>query len=143
MSSANITIVGNLTQDPQVRQVQGQNVLSFSVAVRSGQKDKDGEYATNFYDCSLWGRRGDYFASRAQKGTLAQVSGELGVVSYQGKDGTPKYALRINAMNAEALARTKGEAQADGGAAPAKAQPAQKRQPAAAPVYEEDDGLPF
>ncbi len=68
-----LTIVGNLTRDPEVRYTQsGQAVASFSVAStpRSFNKDtkeyEDGEPI--FTNCTLWGKPAENFAASAAKG---------------------------------------------------------------------------
>lgn len=139
MSSAKIHIIGNLVRDPEMRQVGGQNVCHFSVGVRAREKDAEGNPISNFYECSLWGRAADFFMQRAQKGTLAEVSGQLTQRAYLGKDGTQRASLSVNADSAECLARYKGE-----GAAPAQQQTTQRaqRSPVSQPILP-DDPLPF
>lgn len=132
--AAKISFVGNLTRDPEMSQAAGQNVCRFSVAVRTTAKDQEGNYITNFYDCSLWGRRGDYLMQHAQKGTSVFVNGELVIASYQAKDGSTRTALRVNADSADPVARLKGEQ------AQAQAQPQQKT---VAQAINENDYLPF
>ena len=135
--SARVFFTGNLTRDPEAAQAAGQNVVRFSVAVRTTAKDPEGNYITNFYDCTLWGRRGEYLLQRAQKGTVVSVVGELVCATYQGKDGTTRLALRVNADSADPVARMKGEQQAA-----AQPQPYQPKQTATA-AMNDNDFLPF
>lgn len=78
-----MTIAGKLGRDAETRQTQGgDSVTSFTVAVdqRNG-RDK----TTNWFRCSLWGKRGDALAPYLLKGASVTVSGEFSVSEYEGK----------------------------------------------------------
>lgn len=78
-----ITIAGRIGKDAMVRQTRdGNSVAGFSVAVdtRRGQ-----ERVTTWFDCSLWGRRGEALAQYLTKGTSVAVSGELGTREHEGR----------------------------------------------------------
>lgn len=78
----NLTIAGRLTKDAETRQAGSDKVTGFSVAVddRSG-KDK----SALFFDCSLWGKRGEALAQYLTKGTSVVVTGDLGTREHNGK----------------------------------------------------------
>lgn len=137
MSSVNINIVGNLTRDPEIRDVGGQNVCHFSVAARTPEKDAEGNYITNYFDCSIWGKRAESFVARAQKGSLVHVAGTPAVVPYQANDGSTKYSIRVRADSVEVESRAKGEANR-GDEAP----PLRRRSPNSAPMPGAND-IPF
>ena len=132
-NNAKIILRGNLVRDPETREVNGSNVTSFTVAVSTRVKKEDGTYDTNFHDCSLWGKPGDYFKDRAKKGMLVDVIGEFHQDEYVNKEGERRYRLRCDAYRADVLTRPQPT---DG--AEAKATPTAK---AAAP--DKDDDLPF
>lgn len=134
--SAKVSFFGNLTRDPEMAQAAGQNVCRVSVAVRTSAKDQEGNYITNFYDVSLWGRRGDYVMQHAQKGTVVFVNGDLAIATYLTKDGSTKAAIRVNADTVEPLARLKGDAAA-------KPQGQQQSRPTATEAVNNDDYIPF
>lgn len=69
-----ITITGNLTKDAQTRPAGDGTVTGFSIAENKKVK---GEDATIFYDCSLWGARGEKIAQYLLKGGQVTVIGEL------------------------------------------------------------------
>ncbi len=78
-----ITIAGRLTKDADLRTTTGgDQVCGFSVAVddRSGR-----EKTTMFFDCSLWGKRGEALGQHLTKGTSVTVSGDLGKREHDGK----------------------------------------------------------
>lgn len=79
----NITIAGNCTKDAELRTTQsGQKVAGFSVAVNGFA---NGEKTTDYFDVSLWGRRGESVIQFATKGAKICVTGELGTREHNGK----------------------------------------------------------
>lgn len=78
----NITIAGNLGRDAELRSVGQSQVLGFAVAVehRDGQNK-----STMWFDCSLWGKRGEALAQYMTKGTRVAVSGDLSTREHNGK----------------------------------------------------------
>lgn len=76
-----ITIAGNIGKDAELRRTGGgEAVLGFNVAVSEG-KDKP----TIWFQCSLWGKRGEALERFLTKGTFAAVAGELTVREHEGK----------------------------------------------------------
>jgi single-strand DNA-binding protein len=79
----NIVIAGNCTKDAEMRTTQnGTNVAGFTVAVNGFA---NGEKTTDFFDVSLWGKRGEAVMQFAKKGAKICVTGELGTREYNGK----------------------------------------------------------
>lgn len=78
----NLTLAGRLTKDAETRDAGGDRVTGFSVAVddRSGK-----EKTTLFFDCSMWGKRGEAVSQYLTKGSSVTVSGDLGTREYDGK----------------------------------------------------------
>lgn len=78
-----IFITGNLGKDSELRQTQaGEDVLSFSVASKQGWGDKA---TTNWFRCSIWGKRARTLKDHLVKGVKVAVQGGLEVGEYQGK----------------------------------------------------------
>jgi single-strand DNA-binding protein len=78
-----ITIAGNIGKDAQTRTTQGgDKVTSWTVAVedRQGQDKR-----TLWFDCSLWGARGEKLAEYLTKGGKVAVSGDLSTREHEGK----------------------------------------------------------
>jgi len=90
----NITIAGNVGRDGELRQVGDYTVLSFAVA--STRKVK-GEKKTTWFDCSLWGKRGQGLAPYILKGTSVVVVGEASLDVYTKQDGTQSAKIVVNA----------------------------------------------
>lgn len=74
-------IAGNVGKDATLRSLQnGDKVLSFSVAVDNG-RDKE----STWYDCSLFGKRGESLGQYITKGSKVTVMGRLSVRVHEGK----------------------------------------------------------
>lgn len=79
----NVTIAGRLGKDAELRRTQsGDPVLSFSVAVDDGYGQNK---RTLWFDCSVWGKRGEALADHLSKGSAVAVSGDLSTREYEGK----------------------------------------------------------
>ena len=79
----NITIAGRLGKDAELRRTQdGTAVLNFTVAVDDGYGERKG---TLWFDCSLFGKRGEALEPHLSKGSAVTVSGDLGKREHDGK----------------------------------------------------------
>ena len=86
-----LTITGGLGRDAELKTTQsGDEILSFSVGSTQGYGDKK---STNWFRCTVWGKRGRSIAQYLTKGTKVTVQGELSIGEY---DGKPQYEIRVN-----------------------------------------------
>lgn len=95
-----ITIVGNLTNDPELRFTpSGAAVANFTVAStpRSFDKNsnewKDGE--TLFMRCSVWREVAENVAESLHRGTAVIVQGRLQSRSYETKEGEKRTVIEL------------------------------------------------
>ena len=72
--SNSISLIGRLTKDSELKSVGSTQVLEFSLASDTGFGDKK---VGSFYNCKLWGKRGESMASHLVKGKQLFVCGEL------------------------------------------------------------------
>lgn len=80
-----VIIAGNVGNVKEVREVGGDKVLNFSIAVDNG-KDKNGERReSTWYDCALWGKRAESLAPYIQKGSRLTVQGRPSARAHEGK----------------------------------------------------------
>lgn len=95
-----LTIIGNLTRDPETRVTQsGSSVCSFTVAVsRRGQDDK-----TDFFRVSAWNKTGETCQKYLAKGRKVAVTGPVSVSTYTGQDGKTYANLEVMAQDVEFL----------------------------------------
>lgn len=78
-----ITIAGGIGKDAVTRTTQqGDKVTGFSVGVSEGFGDSK---RTIWFDCSLWGARGEKLAGYLTKGSRVAVSGDLSTREHDGK----------------------------------------------------------
>lgn len=124
-----LSIAGNVGRDAELRQVNTangtQSVLSFAVAVKSSKKGDDGKYLSDWFDCSLWGKRADSLAQYIKKGSSVAVFGEVSLEQYTTAQGQAGAKMKINVQNVTLLG---GNQQQPQQAAQASAQQPQQPQ---------------
>lgn len=79
-SIAKVTLLGNLTRDPELRSLpSGTAVCSFSVAVSRSFKDKEGNWQeeTSYFDCQAWASQAENASKYLKKGSKVFVEGRL------------------------------------------------------------------
>src|SRR5437868_6161332 len=112
-----VTLMGNLTRDPELRQTPtGQNVTNFSLALNRAYKDSSGEWqeATDYIDIVCWGPLAERVAQYLSKGRRCLVQGRLQSRSWE-QDGAKRSKVEVLANDVTFLdSRGGGD---DGGAA--------------------------
>lgn len=95
-----ITIMGRLTKDPELRQTNsGVSVASFSLAVERDLKDASGERKTDFIEVAAWRGTGEFVDRYFHKGDMAIVRGRLEINEWTAKDGGNRRTARVVAEN--------------------------------------------
>jgi single-strand DNA-binding protein len=96
-----ITVVGNLTADPELRFTpSGAAVANFTVAStprtfdKNSNEWKDGEAL--FLRCSVWRQAAENVAESLQKGTAVIVQGRLKQRSYETKEGEKRTVYELD-----------------------------------------------
>ena len=99
MADNSITLVGNLTRDPELRfTTGGRGVASFGIAVsRRYQVNGEWQEQTSYFNIVAWGQLGENAASTLTKGMRVVVSGRLEQREYQNREGEKRTAIEINA----------------------------------------------
>jgi len=95
---ARVTLVGNLTRDPELRQTpSGTSVCQLGVAVNSSYKDSSGQWVEkpNYLDVVVWGTQGENCARYLSKGRQVAVDGRLDQRSWEAQDGTKRSKVEI------------------------------------------------
>ncbi|MEZ5117458.1 MAG: single-stranded DNA-binding protein [Candidatus Nanopelagicales bacterium] len=95
-----VTIVGNLTNDPELRFTpSGAAVASFTVASSSRYLDKQSnEWKDSdpvFMRCSVWRQYAENVAESLTKGTRVIVSGRLKQRSYETREGEKRTVMEL------------------------------------------------
>lgn len=96
-----ITLIGNLTKDPETRTTpNGNTVCAFTIAVN---RKKVSEPQTDFFRINAWGKLGELCARFLGKGRKVAVVGELQARTYDNKDGKTMLSLDVVADEVEFL----------------------------------------
>jgi single-strand DNA-binding protein len=97
--TASVTIIGNLTNDPELRFVNsGAAVVNFTIASTPRTKDKSGEWVdgeTVFLRCTLWRGAAENAAESLRKGTRVIATGRLGSRTWETKEGDKRTDLTL------------------------------------------------
>lgn len=89
--------IGNLGSDPQIRDINGRQVCSFPVAVRTGKRNKDtNAYESEWYNISAWGKMAETCSLYLFKGSRIAFCGTLSHRAYTAKDGSSRVANEVN-----------------------------------------------
>lgn len=79
----NITVAGRIGQDAKLAHTQGGDaVCNFSVPADQGRGDNK---RTNWFRCSIWGKRAEALSPYLLKGVPVAVSGQFETSEYEGK----------------------------------------------------------
>ena len=99
-----ITIIGNLTKDPETRATaSGATVCTFVVATNRRFADRDGNRQSDFFRIQAWRQLGETCARYLGKGRKVAVWGELQAHLYENKDGKTQLSLDVVADEIEFL----------------------------------------
>jgi single-strand DNA-binding protein len=93
-----ITVVGNLTRDPELRYTNAQKPMcTFTVAYSTRRKDGDQwvDGDTAYFDCVTFGTLAENVAETLSKGTRAIVAGKLQQRSWDTPDGDKRTKVEI------------------------------------------------
>ena len=120
--------MGNLTRDPEVRQAQnGTYIVKAGIAVNERMPDGQGGWKDepSFFDCVIFGKRGEAFARFMKKGSSCLIEGKLRQGRWQdGETGQNRSKIEVIVDNWE-FAGSRGDGQGGG----------QPMAPAAAPEF--------
>jgi single-strand DNA-binding protein len=102
MSNGNhVSIVGNLTRDPELRFTpSGQATATFGVAVNrrwQNRQTQEWEEATSFFEVVSWGQLAENAAQSLTRGTRVLVSGRLDQRSWESQEGEKRSKIEITA----------------------------------------------
>jgi single-strand DNA-binding protein len=97
MADNNVTLVGNVTREPELRYTQGgQAVTKFGLAVnRRWQQNGEWKEAVSFFDVVCWGQLGENAATSVGKGTRVIVNGRLDQRSYETAQGEKRSSVEV------------------------------------------------
>ena len=102
MSENTVTLVGNLTDDPELRfTAQGAAVANFRIAVSKRIRDpqtnewKDGD--TSFFRINVWRQLAENVAESLTRGTRVVVTGTLKMRQWETQEGEKRSVVEVEA----------------------------------------------
>lgn len=116
MSINRVTITGNLTRDPDVKQTGGgMSVMKLGVAVNDRRKNpqtNEWEDVPNFIDCTMFGDRAAKVAQYLAKGSKVAISGRLRQETWETQDGQKRSRVGVVIDDLEFMSRSQQQPQA-------------------------------
>ena len=114
MASFNhVTLLGNLTRDPELKFTQGGSALcKFGLAVNQKYKKGD-EWVEDpvFVDITVWGKQAENCAEYLKKGSPVLVDGRLNFSQWETDDGQKRSKLDVTAMSVQFLGQGQDKAE--------------------------------
>ena len=97
-----LILMGRLTRDPEVRYGGANNnaIARFSIAVDRRFK-RDGQPTADFFNCTAFGKLGEFVEKYLRKGTKIVLDGEIQNNNYQNKEGQTVYGFQVIANSIE------------------------------------------
>jgi single-strand DNA-binding protein len=99
MPDNTVTLVGNVTRDPELRYTpSGQAVASFGLAVNrrwQNRQTQDWEEQVSFFDITCWAQMAENVGESVQKGTRVLVSGRLQQRSWETDNGEKRSKVEV------------------------------------------------
>ena len=110
----NVVIVGRLTEDPKVNEVNnGKSVTSVLLAVNRNFKNADGIYETDFIKCILWNNVAASTCEYCHVGDVVGIKGRLQSSKYDDQNGVTHYVTEVVAEKVTFLSTKKTEESKD------------------------------
>jgi len=110
-----VVLIGNLTDDPELRYTpNGMARARFSIAVNRRWRDRDGnlQEETTFVPIVVWGQQAETCANFLAKGRLVAVEGRLRIETYQTEEGERRKVAEVVARTVQFLDSRRDEAEA-------------------------------
>ena len=102
MSLNRVQLIGNLTRDPEMKQIPGgQVVTSFGIATNLTWTDQSGEKQNKveFHNIVAWRKLAEICGQYLRKGSKVFIEGRLQTRDWEGEDGVKRYRTEIIAEN--------------------------------------------
>lgn len=116
-----ITLVGNVTKDPEIRNAGDKKVAKFGLATNRPYKKND-HYIADFHNIEVWGNQAGFVEQYVRKGMRVAVTGSQEYENYE-KDGATRRIDRVNVNNIEIVEKKNNGEGSAAPAEPAKAAP--------------------
>lgn len=109
-----VVLVGRIVKTPELRITEnGKKTSRMTLAVPRNYKNMEGEYDTDFLDCTLWTSVAENTSEYCQTGDMVGVKGRLQTRIIQNEDGTKKKRTEIVAERVTFLAQSTANKEAN------------------------------
>jgi single-strand DNA-binding protein len=106
MNINRVVITGNLTADPELRNLQsGASVCRLRLASNTRRKQADGSWAEkpNYFDVTVWGAQGESVSRYLHRGSAVAIDGRLEWREWSTDAGDKRQAVEIIAESVQFL----------------------------------------
>jgi len=109
-----VTTIGRITKDLELKTSEkGCTYVNFSLAVNDGFGDKK---TVLYFECTVFNADAErLIKAKAQKGSLIQVIGKLGVSEFTRTNGEPGFSLKLTVLAWNYVPVSNGQKEANGG----------------------------
>ena len=93
-----VLLMGRLTRDPEVRYSSGEKSMAiarFSIAVDRRFKRAGDTAEADFFNCTCFGKQGEFVERYLRKGTKVLLSGRIENDNYTNREGQKVYSVRV------------------------------------------------
>lgn len=105
-----IVLVGRLVRDLEVKNLEeGKKVANLTLAVPRSFKNADGEYETDFINCTLWDNIATNTSEYCNKGDIIGIKGRLQTSTIEKENGEKEYKTEVIAEKVTFLSSRKSE----------------------------------
>ena len=102
-----VVLVGRIVKTPELRVTEtGKKTATVTLAVPRNYKNMNGEYDTDFLDCTLWTNVAENTTEYCQTGDMVGVKGRIQTRIIHNEDGTKKKRTEIVAEKVTFLAQS-------------------------------------
>lgn len=102
-----VVLVGRIVKTPELRTTEtGKKTATVTLAVPRSYKNMNGEYDTDFLDCTLWTNIAENTTEYCQTGDMVGVKGRIQTRVIQNEDGSKKKKTEIVAEKVTFLAQS-------------------------------------
>lgn len=109
-----VVLVGRLVQDPELKITEGGKKISrITLAVPRNYKNMNGEYDTDFLECTLWTGVAENTAEYCQTGDMLGVKGRIQTRIIENEDGTKRKKTEVVAERVTFLSAAKKSEEED------------------------------
>lgn len=96
-----VILVGRLTSDLVINEVNGKKRASVTLAVPRNYKNSNGEYDTDFINCVLWGALATNTMEYCKKGDIVGLRGKIETQKVEDKFVTEVIAEKVTFLSSK------------------------------------------